>query len=118
MLNCHIPKELGLDRILDAGGELTVRKDREGVTYIDLNTGMKSYLHLYCLDGVWYLQDRYSWWSDVDSWDTILDAAKDCLHGREYMHPAWQKILEEDGYIRVETRTVETVFIGGREALS
>lgn len=97
-MNKLFPEQLGLENLINAGGEISIKKDFLGDVFLDLNTGMKSHMYLYYEDGEWIARMRYDYSEPVQSWEEILDLAKECLHGRKYMHAAWKILLTQDGF--------------------
>jgi len=103
-----LPEGIGLEKLLDAGGELTIRRDpNSGEDYIDLNTGMKSHLYLVWNGEEWEAHGRYDVeYGIITCEEDLMNAVTDCLYGRSYMHPAWQTLLTQKGILtgKLETK--------------
>jgi hypothetical protein len=61
-------------------GELTLSKD-----YIDLQTGMKSHLHIYFEEGKYIAKMRYNEQTELADFSDLVFAIRRCTHGRDYM---------------------------------
>lgn len=81
---------------MDNGMELTLEKD-----CINLNTGMKSGLHLFYEHGVYVAKMRYDTTRVIGTfWDLYL-AVKSCMHGRDFMSGRISKLYEQ-GFGNIE----------------
>lgn len=87
-------------RLVKAGIEITLRWDDNKMIY-DLNTGMKSHLHIFwdqdsesihCLG-------RYNHQATVDTWESLLRQVKYCMHGRDFANFNWIGLLIEAGIL-------------------
>ena len=82
-----------IDRLLDEGICITMEKD-EGVVWFDLNTNMKSHLHISKGEnGCHNYRARYDLTGEFETFDELVERASDCMCGRDYAHPAWAKLL-------------------------
>jgi hypothetical protein len=61
-------------------GDILLGKD-----YIDLQTGMKSDLHIYFEDGVYIAKMRYGEQRILEDFSDLHYAIKSCTHGRDFM---------------------------------
>lgn len=78
---------------------------KDNTIWYDLNTGMKSSLHITPHHGDIQYEGRYDSGVVVATWPAILMLAKQCLYGREYMSHAWQAILISENLLKLETTT-------------
>ena len=81
----------------------------EKLVYVDLNTNMKSHIYLYEYEGSVYADMRYEQGVKIESLVDLLYCAKDAICGRDFMSYNWQDLLEKEGYIKVETKQVQTI---------
>lgn len=61
-------------------GTLEIGKD-----YIDINTGMKSHLHIKYNGGKYFAHMRYGIVNEVDTFYNFYQSVRDCEHGRGFM---------------------------------
>lgn len=54
--------------------------------YIDIQTGMKSHLHIKFHDGKYYAYMRYNTIEQLDTFQDLHSAVRDCEHGRDFMN--------------------------------
>ena len=96
-------------RLVKAGIEITLRCEDTRIIY-DLNTGMKSHLHIYWCDQDQAIKcrGRYYHLSTVDTWDSLLREVKYCMHGRDFANLNWISLLLAEGVMKeVKTVTVQ-----------
>lgn len=62
------------------GMTLSLHKD-----YIDIETGMKSHLHLHYEDGVYVAKMRYGESKVIDNFFDLYLSVRNCEHGRDFM---------------------------------
>lgn len=94
-----------IESLLNRSIEVTLTM-KDDVIWYDLNTGMKSHLRIAKHDDETFKYDtRYSEGTEELSWKCLTYLARHCLHGREYMSSAWQLLLQEEGFIEIETTT-------------
>lgn len=100
-----------IDKLLDNGIEITVKKE-DGIVWYDLNTQMKSELLIAKSpnksEEVAITKGRYGPEGPVYSWDGLMSEVKSCLHGRSYMASSWEELLTKEGFLVVETTTVKS----------
>lgn len=93
--------------------EITIKYDEENLqVYYDLNTGMKSHLH------VWYNQSnascvyhgRYATGLVAD-YEHLLWCVKSCLSGRDFMNSYWCELLQKHNMLKVKTETITTTTV-------
>ena len=71
------------------GGELSFEIDRYNVPYMNLNTGMKSHLHIYYEeDGFYYACTRYDSPVKLTYFFDLHDVIRRCECGKEFMNSA------------------------------
>lgn len=75
---------------MDNDVPLTLEKD-----YIDLDTGMKSHLHLYYEDGNYVAKMRYGEEVNILYFSCLHSAIRDCEHGRGFMASRIEKLYNE-----------------------
>lgn len=99
-----------IENLIKEGIEVTIKYDKEkSQVYYDLNTGMKSHLH------IWYdrsndscvYEGRYSVGMVAD-YEHLLWCAKNCLHGRDFMNLSWCELLQKEGILKVNKVTTTT----------
>jgi hypothetical protein len=61
-------------------GALEIGKD-----YVDINTGMKSQLHLKYEGGKYFAHMRYNTVNHVETFYDLYQSVRDCEHGRGFM---------------------------------
>ncbi len=82
-----------IDKVLDAGIEITLFKS-EGKTIYDLNTGMKSHLHLSFKDDVCNFYGRYGVEGVIEDFDNLLQEVANCDHGKGFANQSWSKLVK------------------------
>jgi len=97
--------------VVDHSIQITLRKnfssiiENAGVLY-DLNTGMKSHLHIWYADGEAHYSGRYDTQGTFDDWYELLCAVKGCMHGRNFGDSNWLMLLEQEGFLTKKVTTV------------
>lgn len=85
-------------QLMDAGCEISIKKDKSDVVYYDLHLNSKSHLYLYREGEAWKAHMRYDRVIHVESFHDLLAAAVDGIHGRPFIHDGWRKLLTDNGY--------------------
>lgn len=82
-------------KLMQTGLSISMQVDDDVVWY-DLNTNMKSYLHVWWDEklGVTRYEARYGKSGVVKDMQDLLNTASDCICGRDYMSTRWKYILE------------------------
>ena len=94
-----MPKRL-IELMLNQGLAFKIGRSEYGI-YLDLNTGMKSHLHLYYEGesytnaGTYIARMRYDEEQVVNDLSDVLYCIKSCKHGRDFMHQGWEVPLNE-----------------------
>lgn len=81
--------------IIDEGVEISIRRDDKYGYVFDLNTEAKSHMYLYKMGIEWCVSLRYNEDYVVNSFDEIVYYANYCKHGRDFINPMWQKIINK-----------------------
>ena len=76
------------------GVPVTLRQE-SGHWFIDFNTGMKSELHLYYVNGEYIAKCRYGVEKVIKTFEDFHSALVDCMCGRDFMNYAWITIYNE-----------------------
>jgi len=79
------------------GVPITISKDYKGEWYLDFNTGMKSELHLYYINGKYIAKCRYDKEYVIEDFHDFHHCLCECMAGRTFMNAAWVDIYE-DGF--------------------
>ena len=68
----------------------------EGVIWFDLNTGMKSHLHIKYDDArqTAEYRARYDTTGVITDWDDLMIVVRECDHGRGFANSTWFDILQ------------------------
>jgi len=77
------------------GVPITISKDYKGEWYLDFNTGMKSELHLYFIDGKYIAKCRYGREDVIETFHDFHYCLKQCMAGRDFMGAGWVDIYNE-----------------------
>lgn len=86
---------------MDNGMQLTLEKD-----CINLNTGMKSQLHLYYEESSYCVRGRYGHFAKITTfWDLYLEV-KNCMHGHSYMSGSICRLVD-DGFGEIDFEPFE-----------
>jgi hypothetical protein len=88
-----------LNELVDAGIEITIRKDQRLGSYFDLNLQAKSHMFLYIKNNAWHVSMRYEGDYELDMDDPIDDLksyARSGMYGRDYINCAWAEFLMSD----------------------
>lgn len=72
--------------LLSIGMEITICADENKVPYLNLNTGMKSHLHLYYKDGCYYAHTRYNHIFKLQRWADLHYCFVSCECGKGFMN--------------------------------
>jgi hypothetical protein len=91
--------------VVDDGIEITIKNSPFGLVY-DLNTGMKSHLHIWYADGQAHYSGRYDTQGTFDDWRELLYAVKGCMYGRNFGDSDWLILLEQEGLLTKKVTTV------------
>ena len=98
-----------IEELVHRGIEVTLMKVNEHIWY-NLNTGMKSHLWIRPGSfGVNFYEARYDESGTFTDLDELFQIAKNCMHGRDYLHHGWQKVLVEEGLITVQYHNTRIV---------
>lgn len=97
--------------VVDHGIQITLRKNfslsTENVRMIyDLNTGMKSHLHIWYADGKAHYSGRYDTQGTFEDWYELLWVVKGCMYGRNFGDCDWLNLLEQEGLLTKKVTTV------------
>ena len=76
------------------GVEVTLSRDSKE-WYIDFNTGMKSHLHLYYVNGKYIAKCRYGVEKEIETFEDFHNTLVDCMCGRDFMNLSWITIYNE-----------------------
>jgi hypothetical protein len=87
-----------LEQVLEAGVEVTLFLNK-GVVYYNLNTGAKSHMHLFEVDGKYYVDMRYDEIHEVSDFEQLVSLCAHAMHGQTYVSNAWRKVLTDRGYL-------------------
>ena len=77
------------------GVTVTLSRDSGGEWYIDFNTGMKSHLHLYYVNGKYIAKGRYDVEKEIETFEDFHNTLVDCMCGRDFMNLNWLTIYNE-----------------------
>lgn len=84
--------------------QITLRNN-DGIVY-DLNTGMKSHLHIWYADGQAHYSGRYDVEGIFYDFKDLLYAVKGCMYGRNFGDCDWLILLEQEGLLTKKVTTV------------
>lgn len=82
-----------LEEIIDNGIQVLIYKN-DGQIYFDLNLCAKSHMYLHKIDQDWFVEMRYNKRFKVATIDDLKKCARHGMHGREYIHSDWAKLLD------------------------
>lgn len=99
-----------VERLVDAGIPVTIDKNDKLGIYFNLNLESKSHLYLFEREGEWYADMRYGEEYHIESWEDLMRAAKGGMHGRDFIHYAWEALLIEEGVLRVDIKTTKSYY--------
>jgi hypothetical protein len=90
-----------LEELVDAGIEVTIRKNQDLGFHFDLNLQAKSHMYLYFEfdTDTWHVAMRYDKRYTIDKEDPIGDLrsyAREGMCGRDYINAAWAEFLMSD----------------------
>lgn len=91
--------------VVEHGIEITIKNSLHGLIY-NLNTSMKSHLHVWYADGKAHYSGRYYTQGTFDDWYELLCAVKDCMYGRNFGDSSWLILLEQEGLLTKKVTTV------------
>jgi len=91
-----MPKKM-IEIMLKEGLTFSISQSELGV-YLDLNTGMKSYAHLYYENSKYVLRMRYEEEAEVDTLHDIGYWVRNCLCGIDFMNGAWASVVDNKGF--------------------
>jgi hypothetical protein len=94
--------------LVDAGIPVTIDKSDKLGIYFNLNLESKSHLYLFERDGEWFADMRYDKQIKIESWNDLMWAAKDGMHGRDFIHYKWEELLVKEGVLRVDIQTTKS----------
>lgn len=110
-------KDKIIEYFVEKGIEITIGKHKDYGIYYDLNTQMKSHAHMVFKENCVHIYKRYGDFSTIVTkiddtecyFDNVVDEicweVKDCLHGRDFMNCAWEKVLVDGGYLKKHIET-------------
>ena len=75
-------------------------EDKEEGFYYDLDVRAKSHLHLYVDGDKWRVDMRYDETRIIDDFDDLMMAAKDCMHGGDFIASDWADLLIRNGLMK------------------
>ncbi len=82
-----------IGRLLDENISISLSKD-DGVGWFDLNTGMKSHLHISeGENGRHKYRQRYGITGEFETFDDLVRIASSCRCGRDYVNEHWDRLL-------------------------
>lgn len=100
-----------VNKLLDNGIVITLSKE-DGVVWYDLNTEMKSELLIAKAevggDATAVYKKRYGESGEIDTWCDLMFTAKQCMHGRDFLHSAWEQLLLGEGILDVKVTSTKT----------
>lgn len=67
-----------------------------GRVWFDLNTGMKSHLHISYDKGTVVYHGRYGVTGTISDWDALILVVRNCDYGRGFASYPWHYILNDD----------------------
>lgn len=91
--------------VVEHGIEITIKNSLCGLVY-DLNTGMKSHLHVWYAEGQAHYAGRYDTNGTFDDWYELLRVVKGCMYGRNFGDCDWLNLLEQEGLLTKKVTTV------------
>lgn len=100
-----------IDYLAEEGINLLITRDLGGNIIVDTQVMAKSHLHLSINEDdqvIAYM--RYNEERTITCIDDLLQAAKDCLHNRDFMCGHWVVLLQKEEYLRVETTTTTSFY--------
>ncbi len=111
------PMEFVLNVIRVLGIEVIINFDAENKWYVvDFNTQAKSHLYLHIPEDLQenkaFFTTRYNKekQNNIKDFCDLLWEVKDCMYGRDYVNEQWLKVLVEHDILRVEYKTVRTIY--------
>jgi hypothetical protein len=84
-----------IDDLLDRNIEITMLKVGDQRWY-DLNTKMKSHLHIALIGDVCVFDSRYDESGEIDDLDDLRRVGGRCMYGRDYAAEAWIEFMNEE----------------------
>jgi len=81
-----------IEHLLEVGIEITIKRENS-ITIYDLNTEMKSHIHLVVRGDVVIALCRYGMEFEIESVEDIVDVAWQAMCGRDFMSEAWEAYL-------------------------
>ena len=85
-----------IQEFITKGGHITIAVDCDKVPYLDLNTGMKSHLHLYYEEVTGYIaKARYDTAYCIETFYDLHKAILECDCGRSFISGSIEKIYKE-----------------------
>ena len=97
-----------VEQLVDAGIPVTIDKSDKLGIYFNLNLESKSHLYLFERDGEWFADMRYDTQIKIESWNDLMWAAKDGMHGRDFIHYKWEELLVKEGVLKVDIQTTKS----------
>ena len=83
-----------ISRLLDEKISITLFKE-DNVVWYDLNTGMKSHLHI-ADDGEFKYKGRYNKEGKFETFDDLLSIVSGCRYGRDFANANWMDLLVKE----------------------
>lgn len=93
-MTCTEFQQLLVD-LMQKGLEIKMFMEQDTL-WFDLNTGMKSHLHITFDEGAECARyrARYDETGTIEDWDDLMIVVRDCDHGRGFANYAWHEILK------------------------
>jgi hypothetical protein len=85
-----------VEELVLAGIQVTITKDSDQEIYFDLNLNAKSHMHLYKTADGYVVKMRYGEEYPVEDICDLKYHARQGMHGRDYINPAWGEFLMTD----------------------
>jgi hypothetical protein len=83
-----------LIELVDNGIEISIHKNSKIGLYYNLHLEAKSHMWLYFKDGQWRVNMRYGDDFTVDNIHDLIEYAKQGMHGRDFIHDSWSKLID------------------------
>lgn len=96
-----------VEEVLKHGIEITLRIDKDGILWYDMNTQMKSGLQIALIDGVCKYQERYGS-GTINDINDLLCNVKYCMCSRDYGNSYWLDWLEKENLLKKTVPTTTT----------
>lgn len=94
-----------VERLIDEGIEVTIKKNEKLGVYFDLNLRAQSHMHLYKSGDNWRIAMRYGDDFEISGFDDLLERALDAYRARDFIGNEWLALLVKEGLL---TQHVET----------